>query len=680
MKLLRVAGATLNQTPLDWNGNRDRIRQILLAAKSAGVELLCLPELAISGYGCEDFFLSITTTRTAEQVLRELLPDTRGITVLIGLPVYFEGAAYNGAAMVQDGRVLGVNLKKLLPREGVHYEQRWFRPWAYLRVEQFDFCGASVPIGDLWYQLGDVGVGIEVCEEAWGAKPGAAHFADGLDIVLNSSASHFALGKYKIRERLVANSSRSMAVHYVYTNLVGVEAGRVIYDGGVLIAESGDIVARGRRFGFTDGEITAYDLNLDLARVAKMRQRAARDEKQGGREQVTGSASHLVPVRGVSPIQVPGVQRVVKSPSKPIGKIYREVDGGADRSDPSEVLRHEFLDAQVLGLFDYLRKSRAKGYVLSLSGGCDSSCCAVLIAHMVAMALAELGPEQMGKRLGLGSAASGLGSDPRVWVRSLLTCLYQTTENSGPQTSVAAAELAREIGAACHVVDVQPAVDFYRKTTESILHRQFKWDTDDLVLQNIQARARAPMAWTVANALGALLLTTSNRSEAAVGYATMDGDTAGGLAPLAGIDKQFLRGFLRWAETDCQRGLGPLASLSFVNSLAPTAELRPASAKQTDEADLMPYEVLERIERLLIRDKLHPKDILACLIGEFSGYDPALLLQWVDKFLTLWCQSQWKRDRFAPSFHLDDESLDPKTWCRFPIFSGNFDREKTELY
>lgn len=679
MKLLRVAGATLNQTPLDWNGNRDRIRQILVAAKSAGVELLCLPELAISGYGCEDFFLSITTTRTAEQVLMELLPDTKGITVLIGLPVYFEGAAYNGAAMVQDGRVLGVNLKKLLPREGVHYEQRWFRPWAYLRVESFDFCGVTVPIGDLWYQLGDIGVGIEVCEEAWGAKPGASHYADGLDVVLNASASHFALGKYKVRERLVANSSRSMQVNYVYTNLLGDEAGRVIYDGGVLIAESGDIVARGRRFGFSDGEITAYDLNLDLARVAKMRQRAARDEKQGGRENPTGSGSHLVPVKGVSPIQVPGVLRVTKSPSKPVGKIYRELETNADRGDPTENFRQEFLDAQVLGLFDYLRKSRAKGYVLSLSGGCDSSCCAVLVAHMVAMALAELGPDALAKRLGLGGSATGWGSDPRVWIRHLLTCLYQKTENSGPQTNVAAADLSQEIGSSFYVIDVQPAVDFYRKTTEDVLHRPLDWEKDDLVLQNIQARARAPMAWSVANVLGALLLTTSNRSEAAVGYATMDGDTAGGLAPLAGIDKQFLRGFLRWAETDCHRGLGPLSSLRAVNAMAPTAELRPPSAKQTDEDDLMPYEVLERIERLLIRDKLHPRDILGCLAGEFARYDRQSLQQWVEKFLTLWCQSQWKRDRFAPSFHLDDESLDPKTWCRFPIFSGNFAREKSEL-
>ena len=676
MKLLRVAGATLNQTPLDWNGNRDRIRQILNSAKSEGVELLCLPELAISGYGCEDFFLSVTTTRTAESVLIELLPDTRGITVLIGLPVFFEGAVYNGAAMVQDGRVLGVSLKKLLPREGVHYEQRWFRPWSYRRVEEFIFCGTTVPIGDLWYQLGDVGVGIEICEEAWGAKPGAAHYSDGLDVVLNSSASHFALGKYKVRERLVANSSRSMQVNYVYTNLVGDEAGRVIYDGGVLIAESGDIVARGRRFGFTDGETTVYDLNLDLARVAKMRQRSARDEMQRGRVSVTGSGAHLLPIRGESPIQVPGVLRVTKSPSKQVGRIYRDVD---DATIPSELFRNEFLDAQVLGLFDYLRKSRATSYVLSLSGGCDSSCCAVLIAQMITLALAELGPEAMINRLNLPQAAKGWGSDPRVWIRNLLTCVYQKTENSGAQTFAAAAGLAMELGACFYEVDVQGAVDFYKNSAEKVLQRNLTWETDDVVLQNIQARARAPMAWTLANILGGLLITTSNRSEAAVGYATMDGDTAGGLAPLAGIDKQFLRSFLLWAEKDCTRGIGPLASLAAVNAMAPTAELRPAAAKQTDEGDLMPYEVLERIERLLIRDKLHPKDIYACLVGEFTKYQPNDLKGWVKKFLTLWCLSQWKRDRFAPSFHLDDESLDPQTWCRFPIFSGGFEREKAEF-
>lgn len=112
----------------------------------------------------------------------------------------------------------------------------------------------------------------------------------------------------------------------------------------------------------------------------------------------------------------------------------------------------------------------------------------------------------------------------------------------------------------------------------------------------------------LANVKGALLLATSNRSEAAVGYATMDGDTCGGLSPIAGIDKAFLRHWLRWLETEGPAGVHPIPALAAVNRLAPTAELRPREATQTDEADLMPYEVLDAIERAAIRDKQTPID------------------------------------------------------------------------
>ena len=109
---------------------------------------------------------------------------------------------------------------------------------------------------------------------------------------------------------------------------------------------------------------------------------------------------------------------------------------------------------------------------------------------------------------------------------------------------------------------------------------------------------------------GALLLSTSNRSEAAVGYATMDGDTCGGLSPIAGIDKAFLRRWLVWMERHGPEGLGPLPALAKVNQQQPTAELRPPAAGQTDEDDLMPYEVLDEIERAAIRDKLTPVEVL----------------------------------------------------------------------
>jgi NAD+ synthase (glutamine-hydrolysing) len=184
----------------------------------------------------------------------------------------------------------------------------------------------------------------------------------------------------------------------------------------------------------------------------------------------------------------------------------------------------------------------------------------------------------------------------------------------------------------------------------------------------------------LANLRGALLLSTSNRSEAAVGYATMDGDTSGGLSPIAGIDKAFLRRWLSWLEQYGPAGCGPIPALAAVNRQQPTAELRPPAARQTDEEDLMPYVVLDAIERAAIRDKLMPLETLCRLEGTFRGvYSRTEMGVWIDRFFRLWARNQWKRERYAPSFHLDDENLDPKTWCRFPILSGCFERELRAL-
>jgi NAD+ synthase (glutamine-hydrolysing) len=129
-------------------------------------------------------------------------------------------------------------------------------------------------------------------------------------------------------------------------------------------------------------------------------------------------------------------------------------------------------------------------------------------------------------------------------------------------------------------------------------------------------------------------------------------------------------------------GLDPLPALAAVNVQAPTAELRPLAASQQDERDLMPYPVLDTIERAAIRDRLAPVEVWRHLLtAPLPGTPlaPELAARCVKRFFRLWSQSQWKRERLAPSFHLDDENLDPRTWCRFPILQGGYDTELAEL-
>jgi hypothetical protein len=107
MKLVRVGAAILNQTPLDWDGNQRRIAGAIAAAREQGVSILCLPELCICGYGCEDAFHSPALRKTAWQVLQEIVPHTEGMIVSLGLPILFNNAQFNAACLVADGRILG---------------------------------------------------------------------------------------------------------------------------------------------------------------------------------------------------------------------------------------------------------------------------------------------------------------------------------------------------------------------------------------------------------------------------------------------------------------------------------------------------------------------------------------------------------------------------------------------
>src|SRR5215213_2227157 len=155
MKLVKLAAAVVNTTPLDWNGNRDTILAAIAEARRQGVGILCLPEMCVSGYGCEDAFHSPATAEMAWRVLSdEILPATKGIVVSLGLPVMYQNALFNCAVMVADGKVLGFVAKRFLAGDGIHYEPRWFKPWP---KGELDVLERTAPDGSIRrYPIGDV--------------------------------------------------------------------------------------------------------------------------------------------------------------------------------------------------------------------------------------------------------------------------------------------------------------------------------------------------------------------------------------------------------------------------------------------------------------------------------------------------------------------------------------------
>jgi NAD+ synthase (glutamine-hydrolysing) len=661
MKLIKVAAAVLNQTPLDWDNNKSHILQAIEQAKTEKATILCLPELCITGYGCEDAFFSHNTTDMALQILQEIVPFTKNIIVCVGLPVRYLNRVFNTACLVVDGEIIGFVAKKFLPGDGIHYEPRWFSPWLTGEQGEVEVNGEYYPLGDLFFEAGGIRIGFEICEDAWVAnRPGRELYRHAVDIILNPSASHFAFGKMNVRKRFVLEGSRAFGTTYVYANLSGNEAGRAIYDGSMLIASGGKIIATGKRFSFADYDVVSAVIDVDLTRLQQAQTKAPffanNLEKDESSEGI------------IVDFDFPDI--------KPTIINYDEAEPW--EFSPS-IKEEEFARAVSLALFDYLRKSRSYGWVISLSGGADSSAITALCYLAIKFSLQSIGLEETKRKL---AYIPGIKDCQTLedFSKALISCVYQSTENSSDNTRHSAESLAYSLNVNYFEINIDSLVKTYISLMEGGIGRKLSWQTDDVPLQNIQARVRAPSIWLLANLKNALLLSTSNRSEAAVGYATMDGDTSGSISPIAGIDKAYLRKWLLWAENEGINNEWKLPGLDAVNNLQPSAELRPLEMTQTDEQDLMPYEVLDAIERCAIRDKQSPSECLLMMQAQFGHiYTIDQLKLWTERFFKLWSRNQWKRERYAPSFHLDDENLDPKTWCRFPILSGGFIKELDEM-
>jgi NAD+ synthase (glutamine-hydrolysing) len=605
MSSIKIAGATLNQTPLDWKGNLERIIAAIHEAKSKQVELLCFPELAITGYGAEDLFLSEWFPKKAVEQLALLLPHCDGITVAIGLPIRIGEKIYNTVAVIENTQIKGIVAKQFMAIDGVHYEFRWFTPWLAHEVIEYELDGEKIPFGDLTFYHREIHYGFEICEDAWrgAVRPGYRLSDRKVDLIFNPSASHFAMGKTQERIDLVKTSSSLFNCYYCYVNLLGNEAGRMIFDGEILLTKNGELLGRNELLSFQDFQVLSFEL-------------------------------------------IPQKQKIAPVISK----------------------EEEFAQASSIALFDYLRKSKSKGFVLSLSGGADSSSIAVLVAEMVKRGLEELGHARFCQKLGIVYNENSPFSEKEL-VGKLLTTAYQSTKNSSYDTFESAKTLARSLGAVFYNWNIDEEVASYTHKIEVAIGRKLTWEQDDVTLQNIQARSRSPIIWMLANLNNALLLNTSNRSEGDVGYTTMDGDSSGSISPIAGVDKSFILHWLKWAEKNLDRpGLAP------VNALQPSAELRPQDRTQTDEADLMPYSIILKIEKLAIKEKKSPLDIFLILNSELD-LPKDILKEYIKKFFRLWARNQWKRERLAPSFHLDEFNIDPKTWYRFPILSGGFAEE-----
>ena len=612
---INLASSNLNQTPLSWDKNLKNIKKSIKLSIKNNVEILCLPELSITGYGCQDLFFNKWFIKKSDNILIEISNLCKSITVIIGHPLFHKEKLYNACCIIKNQEILGFFIKSNIPNDGVHYEKRWFNSWEFGKIEKTIFNNIEYPIGSIQLEYNKkITLGFEICRDSWDDERPANYIKTKKNLIIfNPIASHYAFKKFDFRKNLVVKSSKKFDCTYMSVNLLGNESGKIIFEGDSILAHKGKLLDVSKRFSFEDFSINFNTINLEDS-----------------------------------------------------NKNYKEI---------STNIYEEFIDVFSLCILDYLSKSKLKGYCLSLSGGLDSSCIAILIYEMVRRYIAQKGSNHLIKRLDLKEIklTKDENKNQKLIVNKILYTAYQKSKNSSKETQDSAKLLSDFIGSKHYEWEIDEEVKSIIKKISASTKKTYSWDNDNIALQNIQARVRSPFIWFITNTNSLLLLSTSNRSESSVGYSTMDGDSSGSISPIAGIDKVFIKKLLNYLLK--KYNYYPLKN---VLNLKPSAELKPINENQIDENDLMPYEILNQIEKLAIKDRLSPEEIFLYLQKEMK-IKKNQSKTYVKKFYKKFSMNQWKRERTAPSFHFDEFSVDSSLWLRFPILSNNFEEELNNL-
>lgn len=628
MRLIRIGVAAASVKVGDFAGNGARLRAIIESAGQKGCTLVVTPELALSGYSLEDRVWWPDIARRAWDALEELALACRGITALAGLPVHYDSMMYNAAALLHDGKVRGLVLKKFLPSYSIFYEGRNWTAWreGSTRIN-------GVPAGDVVFELPYGVVSAEICEDLWSAAPPAqARVLAGAEVICNLSASPFTPRKNRQRRRLVLNAAQSLACGYAYANLLGLDNSRLVFDGGGFVATPNGILAEGPILQRDYWSLTTADVDLDeidrtRAENSTWREHAARKEAAESIERVVvdGPDSHRPPIADYARQLPPAF-------------FWPEETGAAPAKSEAEAYLDELLDALALGLRDYFEKSGAfDRFLVALSGGRDSALCLVLAV--------------------LAAKALKAGAEADRFAERIATVYLPHGKYSSQGTRDAAEGLAKELGVPFQVVTIEEEAQVALDKAGEMMGGADK--VAPMAKQNLQARIRGAMMLNWANSMRGLPLVTSNLSEAAVGYTTTGGDNQGGYSPIANVPKTLVS---RLLEHAAQRE--GLMSLEAILAIPPSAEL---AEDQQDEADLMPYAVLDDLLYLFARRRLSLPNCWRVLVPRHPDYDAEQLRAWTERFGRLFAMHQWKREQLPVALKVLDLDLDPKTGFRFPV-------------
>jgi NAD+ synthase (glutamine-hydrolysing) len=627
---LRVGAGCPRVAVADPEQNLGFILEVVAQARVAGVQVLVLPELCLTGYTAGDLFFSLSTlVRGAERALARLLQETAAdrMVIAVGLPVPHESRLFNVAAVLQSGRILGVVPKTYLPGYKEYYEERWFSSSREAGRGEVRLADQHAPFGtNLIFGLESepaVTIGVEICEDLWAAVPPSSfHAVAGATVILNLSASNEIVAKAAYRRELVkVQSGRTLTAYAYANNGVHESTTDVVFAGQLLIAENAVLLAEGERFR-RDGHLVATDVDTERLLVERLRQssfaEAVHELPQGYRR---------IPV---DPIAPPRPQRLLRAidphPFVP--------------TDPATLDERceEIFSMQTAGLAKRLSHTGVQKVTLGLSGGLDSTLALEVVVRTFEM---------------LGLARSG--------ILALTMPGFGTTS----RTLESARRLALAAGVALREIDIKAACTQHMRDIGLPAE-----DTTSVTFQNLQARERTQVLMDVANLEGALNVGTGNLSEMALGWSTFAADQVSMYHVNSGVPKTLVRRLVSWvAEHRAQETERTVLRDILDTPVSP--ELVPPAAdgtiSQRTEELLGPYELHDFYLHCFVRLGAGPAKTLFLAEQAFAGqYDRAALARWLRTFLTRFFEQQYKRSMCPDGPKVGSVSLSPRGDWRMP--------------
>ena len=622
--LIKVAAAVPAVKVAGIDYNVKEIERLIALAEGQGVEVICFPELCMTGYSCQDLFKEQLLLTKAEEGLIDLMDFTRKLDVIsvIGMPVQVDGLLLNCAVVLQGGTILGVVPKTYLPNYNEFYEKRWFASAQDLNPTTIYLAGSQVCMSaePKLFNTGDgVKFGVEICEDVWAPIPPSNNLTmAGADIILNCSASDELIGKHAYLRSLLAQQSARTMSGYVYSSCgFGESTQDVVYGGNAMIFENGKLLAEGERFSLQP-QMQIAQIDVERLRTERHTNSTFINAQRNAHAQIIDAKV----VMGEHPFEL--IRKIDAHPFIP-----------AD--DEMATTCEEILNIQTAGLAKRLLHTNCQHVVVGISGGLDST----LALLVCVRTFNRMGLDRKGI---VGVTMPGFGTTDR------------THDN--------AATLMQTLGISQMEIPIAKAV------TQHFQDIGHDANIHDATYENSQARERTQILMDLANKLNALVVGTGDLSELALGWATYNGDHMSMYGVNAGIPKTLIQYIIRYLSAQTAFS-AQKDTLTDIIDTPISPELTPADKdgkiQQKTEDLVGPYELHDFFLYYFMRFGFRPAKIFLMAQHAFGeAYDKETIKKWLTTFCRRFFSQQFKRSCLPDGPKVGSISLSPRGDWRMP--------------